>query len=105
MIRYSYNGMRRHRTPNGIGEIRCQQYLVFQAMESLRQAKDWENLLELCQLQMKETPDWLTPYLFAGFAYLQMPGKSQEALVMFKFVADHAGDDPAYTQALPQSQN
>ena len=104
MTNYSFNGKRRLRTPNGIGEIPSKEYLVFKAMENLETAEQWDELVQLCRIQIEKTPEWLTPYFYAGFAYGHLPGRFNEALRMFQYVAEHSGDDPAYIQAQKISQ-
>lgn len=99
MKNLSFNGMRRLRTPNGIGEVPSPEHLVFKAMERLETLEKWEELIELCKSQIEKTPEWLTPYYYAGFAYGHRPGKIEESLKMFRYVAEHSGGDPAYLQA------
>lgn len=56
--------------------IGSNRHIVDQIME-LYKKKDWAALLRLCESQMKESPLWPTPHLFAGIASLNLGQKDK----------------------------
>ena len=61
-------------------------------------AQNWIELRDFCEKQMKETPEWLTPALFAGIAYANM-GDKQEAIEILTVVDRKAAGNQAYRDA------
>jgi len=58
---------------------------VFQRMISLANAQQFQELLGLCKAQMTEKPEWLTPDLACGVAYLGLGDKANAAIMLKDF--------------------
>lgn len=71
---------------------------VFQKIFRLQSDKDWNELKEVCDDQIKATPTWLTPYLFSGIANANL-GNLAVAKERLQFVVAKAGSDPNYSDA------
>jgi hypothetical protein len=50
---------------------------AFDQMIQLNHARDYAGLLKACQSALNDTPEWLTPRLFCGLAYLGMNDKTK----------------------------
>jgi len=46
--------------------------VAFDTIRSLNEANEWVELARVCEEEIEATPDWLTPYLFAGVAYANL---------------------------------
>ena len=96
---YDFNGV--HRQNMGAGRVEATvgpETNEFQQMVKLQNDKNWIGLRDLCEDQIKRTPDWLTPYLASGVAYanlLDFP-RAKERL---EFVVTKAGNDTHYSDA------
>ena len=66
---------------------------AFQEMVQMNNARQYSDLLKACLAQIESTPDWLTPRLLCGLAYLGM-GDKQGASAMLKEFDLRTG--PAY---------
>jgi hypothetical protein len=67
-------------------------------MAELQKARQWQQLLDLCEQQIVAAPEWLTAYMVAGEAYAHL-GDKPKALDRLRHVVDHAGSDPVYKPA------
>jgi hypothetical protein len=76
-----------------IGAIIGDNLSALQHMEALNDSHQYENLLTVCMGQLKSAPEWLTPRLFCGLAYLAT-GNKQEAQAMLAEYESKVG--PAY---------
>jgi hypothetical protein len=79
--RYSCNGHFSTETPNVGGGIN---YLfsgdadpAADEMSKLNNARQYQELLKLCTSQIDSKPEWLTPRLFCGLAYLALGDRSK----------------------------
>jgi len=70
---------------------------IFTKMGQLEQAKDWDALIKLAEEQMKERPEWLTPYVEAGMIYLQR-GQKEKALKVLDIADKRIAGNPDYEQ-------
>ena len=96
---YDFNGG--HRQNMGGGRVVLnvgKETGVFQHIVSLQNEKNWSALKETCENQIKETPAWLTPYLFSGIANANL-GNRAVAKERLQFVVEKAGSDPNYSDA------
>ena len=66
---------------------------AFQEMVQLNNSKKPAELLKTCLSQIQSAPDWLTPRLFCGLAYLGL-GEKAKAKEMLKEFDARTG--PAY---------
>jgi hypothetical protein len=71
---------------------------VFQQLQQLISQHKLQQLIDLCEQQIAKTPDWLTPYLFAGAAYADL-GQLDRSIERLDFVVKHSGGDPQYRAA------
>jgi hypothetical protein len=61
-------------------------------MNGLQQQKKWQELVELCEKVIKAKPEWLTPYLAEGTAYLNLK-QTEKAVTLLKYVRDESGGE------------
>ncbi len=66
---------------------------VFQQMARLNNSRQYADLLKICLSQIQSAPEWLTPRLFCGLAYLGL-GDKVKAKEMLKEFDSKTG--PAY---------
>lgn len=52
-------------------------------------------MIKISETQMKERPEWLTPYVTAGEAYLQL-GQMQKALEFLELAEKRIAGNPDY---------
>ena len=67
--------------------------VAFNEMINLNNSKQYKDLLKECLSQMQSAPEWLTPRLLCGLAYLGLGDKDQ-ALAMLNEFDSRTG--PAY---------
>jgi hypothetical protein len=67
-------------------------------IQNLYAAMDWMGLRDFCDKQMGDTPEWLTPKLFAGIAYANLGDKTR-AINLLTEVDKKAAGNPAYSDA------
>jgi hypothetical protein len=58
---------------------------AFQEMARLNNSKQYEDLLKTCIAQISSTPEWLTPRLFCGLAYLGTGDKAKAKQLLTEF--------------------
>jgi hypothetical protein len=98
-VSYDFNGAYREKLGNGRTQAGAgPEMKVFQTIIELQNAKKWTELRELCEKQIESTPKWLTPYMFSGLAFANL-GQLPMAVQRLQFVVEHAGSDPAYSEA------
>jgi len=95
---YDFNGAKREQVAGRDSVTAGAEIGVFQEMGRLESQKQWHELITLCETQISKTPDWLTPYLFAGKSYAML-GDTSRALERLEYVVAHAGNDPQYQLA------
>ena len=71
---------------------------IFQEMESKLENNDYKTLIEMCKKQIKSTPDWYTPYLFLGIAYLKT-GDTNNAKKYFNYLIKEVSTEPYVSEA------
>ena len=95
---YDFNGARRQSVAGKSSVFVGAETSVFQQILKLYADKNWLELATVCEEQIKNTPTWLTPYLYSGIAKLNLrsvaAGRSR-----LEFVAERAGNDPNYADA------
>ena len=74
------------------------EWLAYGRMEKAALARSWDELAVLCEEEMKRTPEWLTPYYFAGIAYANK-GETERARVLLDHVRKLGQSDPLYSDA------
>ena len=95
---YDFGGARRSDEPGHTRVVAGEETNVFQELVHLQTATDWKGLREASEAQIKKTPEWLTPYLFAGVAYLHL-GDKEKAIERLTYVSKKAGGNSAYADA------
>lgn len=96
---YDFNGSKRVTTRPGFISVEAgQEVIVFQNIIKLEEERKYPELIKVCEDQIQKTPDWLTPYLFAGSAYANL-GDKENAIIKLEYVLDKAPGDPAYARS------
>ncbi len=67
---------------------------AFQEMVRLNNAREYADLLKTCLAQIRSAPEWLTPRLFCGLAYLSTGDKAKAKEMLTEF---DSKTGPAYT--------
>ena len=77
-VTYDYTGYQR---TTGPGKITGDpgRTSIYPQIKKLHDEEKWSELIALCQEEMRNAPEWLTPYLFAGVAYANL-GNRREAI-------------------------
>jgi hypothetical protein len=95
---FDFNGGRRTQEPGKMEVVAGEEYSTFQTIVGLEKNKDWSALLNICEEQIKKTPEWLTPYLFSGVAHINL-GERAKGIERLSYVREHAGGNTAYAAA------
>jgi hypothetical protein len=95
---YDFNGARRISEPGKEMVEVGEETNVFQNIVQLQTRKDWSRLRDVCEEQITKTPRWLTPYLYAGVAYMSL-GEQEKAIERLTYVKQMAAGNPAYADA------
>ncbi|HKS96536.1 MAG TPA: hypothetical protein VJV74_10435 [Terriglobia bacterium] len=84
---YAYNGERRVYDGGQAtsAESDTPQHKLFDQIRQAHRSKDWTQLASLCETAIRQTPEWLTPYLFAGEAYANL-GQIDRAIDRLEYV-------------------
>lgn len=100
VVTYDFNGAKRTTSKGGskvvveVGE----EVGEYGLMAELHDKKDWKTLAEVSEARIKKTPEWLTPYVFAGVA-LENMGKREEAIKQLEYVFKKSGGQGEYKDA------
>jgi hypothetical protein len=70
--------------------------LIFQEMLRLNNENRYATLLRVCSAQIELKPEWLTPRLFCGLAYLALKDKKSAKAMLAEF---ESKTGPAYENA------
>jgi hypothetical protein len=95
---YDFNGAKRDASPGKMNVIVGEEYSVFQRLIELERNRNFNEIIAVCKRQIKKTPDWLTPYLFLGTAYLNL-GDKAAAIANLQHVANNAPGNQDYARA------
>jgi hypothetical protein len=95
---YAFNGAKRDASPGQVNTNFGEEYGTFQRMVQLQREAKFVELKDLCEEQIEKTPDWLTPYLFLGAAYLNL-GDREKGIANLEYVVSQAASDPDYAEA------
>lgn len=94
--RWEYDGSRRETHGGTTNITEGHEIEIFQQIIDLEKKQDFASMINLCLLQIEETPDWLTPYFYLGVAYANT-GRLEEAAEKMQYVIDNSFGDPAYS--------
>jgi len=97
-LTYDYWGNRRSTRPGVMIAKMGENAAKFQEILELRDSHNWAQLLDVCEQEMKSTPEWLTPYMFAGIASANL-GYREQAIELLRHVDQNAAGDPQYAEA------
>jgi transcriptional regulator with XRE-family HTH domain len=75
---------------------------TFDRIDQARKDQDWQLVATLCEGAIAETPQRLTPYLFAGFAYANL-GQIDRAIDRLEYVEKNGAGNPRYQLAVGQA--
>jgi hypothetical protein len=97
VITYFYDGTDRISRPGLITDSGSDipTHKAFERIQEANSKKDWQSLNSICDEAIKQTPKWLTPYLFKGVAYANI-GKMSEAVVLLEDVRKKAEGNMDY---------
>lgn len=96
---YDFNGAKRVESPGRSMVTAGPEISIFQQMMRLNDAKDWTGLLSLAEKEIKEIPDWATPYFFSGLANARL-GNRQAAIARLGTFLSGADDRVDYQNAV-----
>lgn len=96
---YDFNGARRSQSPGREAVVAGEETAVFKQFNQFYVSKDWERLEGLAENQIKKTPDWPTPYFFAGIAEIQL-GEREAANNKLRVFLSGAADRLDYHPAV-----
>jgi hypothetical protein len=83
---YTYNGERKISDGGqATSETDTPQHKLFDQIRQAHRSKNWPLLASLCETAIQQTPEWLTPYLFAGEAYANL-GEIDRAIDRLEYV-------------------
>ena len=66
-------------------------------MVNLQEKQDWKALRDAAERAIKETPDWYTPYVYAGIAYANL-GQKEKAIQLIQFADKGMDGNPDYNE-------
>jgi hypothetical protein len=97
---YAYDGARKILlSGQPASDTDTPEHRLFSRIEDAHQNKNWSLLASLSESAIKQSPQWLTPYLFAGEAYANL-GKIDRALPMLEYVKQNGAGNPDYGYAI-----
>ena len=97
-LMYEFDGCKRSSDKPGQYVLNTNGQSIFRDIQKLRNQGKWVELLYLCEEQMRERPQWLTPYLFAGVAQINL-GNTSRALDLLEFVNKESAGKSDYSEA------
>jgi hypothetical protein len=95
---YEFNGVKHTQEGNKFTAIAGEEMGVFQKLVELQKQQDWPTLRDVCEERIKKSPEWLTPYLFAGVAYAHL-GDREQAVKRLEYVDKQAAGNSEYSDA------
>ena len=95
---FDFNGARRNTTAGTSSVVAGEETTAFARIMEAEKEKDFTKLKDITTVQIKKTPDWLTPYLFRGIANANL-GDRTAAEQDLSYVVKNSGGHPDYAQA------
>ena len=94
---YDFNGAKRVTTrPGHVSLSLGPEVEVFKEMQRLETQRNFSQLVIICEKQINETPEWLTPYMYLGVAHANLENRNK-AKKLFEFVQENSFGDKAYS--------
>ena len=97
-VRYEFNGIKHVRQGYGTEAVVWDEFAIFEILKELEKQGHWVAVRDLCEQQIQETPEWLTPYLCAGVAHANL-GEFSEAVRRLEYVERMAASNLQYSAA------
>jgi hypothetical protein len=98
IVTYEFNGVRHEQQGGRFSATAGDELGVFKRLIELQREHNWQEMYSLSESQIKETPEWLTPYLFSGIALANL-GRKAEAIKRLKYVDHMAAGQADYSDA------
>lgn len=96
-VTYDFSGNKWETVKHGNNKlVYGSEFEIFSKMQTLEQQKKYQELIPICEEQIKKTSEWLTPYLYLGIAYANL-GNKEKAIELFEHVQRNALGDPEYS--------
>ncbi|HEV2493783.1 MAG TPA: hypothetical protein VG204_12020 [Terriglobia bacterium] len=100
---YAYNGERKvYDSGQTTSETDTPERKDFDQIRQAHRDKNWPQLASLSEASIQQTPDWLTPYLFAGEAYANL-GQIDRAIDRLEYVRKKGAGIPDDRFAVEQA--
>jgi hypothetical protein len=96
--RYEFSGIKHVRNDRDSGTTTWDEFAIFQIIKELEKHGHWAEERDLCEEQIRKTPEWLAPYLCAGVAYANL-GYCDQAIRRLEHVERMAASNPEYSAA------
>lgn len=96
-VGYDFNGIKHEREQN-CGATTPGEFAIFQILKELEKGGHWIEVRDVCEEQIRRTPEWLTPYLCSGVAHANL-GQHNEAIRRLEYVERMAAGNPEYSAA------
>jgi len=97
-VTYDFNGVKHIRQGHNFRTISGDETEIFERLCELERRAEWAAVRELCEEQIRKTPEWLTPYLCCGVALANL-GAEKEAVRCLEHVERMAPGDANYSAA------
>lgn len=98
IVTYDFNGLKRIQQGQSSSAVSWTEFTTFQLLKHLERHGRWIEVRDLCEEQIRKTPEWLTPYLCAGVAHANL-GRYDEAILRLEYVEKMAGGNAEYSAA------
>lgn len=98
-VTYTKGGLKRTTSP-GRSEASTGAMGTFRELVELYDTKEWARLLQQCEDQIKQRPEWFTPYVLGGLAHANL-GNRPKAIELLEEARSGMDDNPDY-EDLPQ---
>ena len=96
--RYEFSGIKHVRNDSDGKTSSWDEFAIFQIIKELEKHGRWAEVRDLCEEQIRKTPEWLTPYLCAGVAHANL-GNRDQAIRRLEHVERIAASNPEYSAA------
>jgi len=98
VVTYDFTGVKHIQQGHSFRAITGDEAAVFQVLKELERQGHWIEVRDLCEEQIRKTPEWLTPYLCAGVALANL-GQREDAIQRLEHVEKMSSGNPDYSAA------
>ena len=98
-ITYTKGGVKRMTSP-GRSVASIEAVDTFRELAELYDGRQWAKLVQQCEDQIKQRPEWFTPYVLGGLAYVNL-GNRAKAIELLEEARSGMDDNPDY-ENLPE---